>query len=71
MKKLISGMFSSVSDAELFLATLAYDDDDDAPESVTEDKFADYDQDDLTRAETDSPDVSQATANQGLEDSFK
>ncbi len=69
MKKLISGMFSSVSDAELFLAAHAYDDD--APESVTEDKFADYDQDDLTRAEIESPNVSQATANQGLEDSFK
>lgn len=76
MKKLISGMFSSVSDAELVLATHAYDDDDDTPESAT-DKFDDYSQDDLTRAGIDSLNVPQATAgeasyqdatNQGLND---
>lgn len=78
MKKLIPGMFSSVSDAELFIATNGYDDT--APENVT-DKFSDNGGDNsLTRAEINSSIVSKATANEasyreamneGLDDSLK
>lgn len=77
MKKLISGMFSSVPDAQLLLATTGYDED--APENTT-DKFSDNGGDNsLTRAEINSSIVSKATANeasyreameQGLDDSL-
>ncbi|SMD09039.1 hypothetical protein [Sporomusa malonica] len=78
MKKLIPGMFSSVTDAELILATSGYDDE--APENVT-DKFSDNGGDNsLPRAEINSSIVSKATANEasyraameeGLDDSLR
>ncbi len=78
MKKLIPGMFSSVTDAELILATSGYEDT--APENVT-DKFSDIDGDNsLTRAESNSSIVSKANANeaayqdatnQGFDDSWQ
>ncbi len=78
MKKLIPGMFSSVTDAELILATTGYDDD--APENET-DKFSDNAGDNsLSRAEINSSIISEATANEtsyrkamekGLEDSLQ
>lgn len=59
MKKLISGMFSSVPDAQLLLATTGYDED--APENET-DKFSDNGSDSsLTRAEINSSIDSTAT----------
>lgn len=59
MKKLISGMFSSVPDAQLLLATTGYDED--APENAT-DKFSDNGSDNsLTRAEINSSIDSTAT----------
>ncbi|MDF2568689.1 MAG: hypothetical protein K0R55_293 [Sporomusa sp.] len=62
MKKLIPGMFSSVTDAELILATSGYDDE--APENVT-DKFSDNGGDNsLTSAEVNSSIVSKAIANE-------
>lgn len=62
MKKLIPGMFSSITDAELILATNGYEDT--APENET-DKFSDTGgESSLTRAEVNSSIVSKATANQ-------
>ncbi|HWR42040.1 hypothetical protein [Sporomusa sp.] len=78
MRKLIPGMFSSVTDAELILATSGYDDD--APENET-DKFSDNGGDNsLSGAEINSSIVSKATANEasyrdameeGLDDSLR
>lgn len=78
MKKLIPGMFSSVTDAELILATTGYSDD--APENET-DKFSDNAGDNsLSRAEINSSISSTATANEasyrkameeGFEDSLQ
>ena len=59
MKELISGMFSSVPDAQLLLATTGYDED--APENST-DKFSDNGSDNrLTRAEINSSNDSTTT----------
>lgn len=59
MKKLISGMFSSVPDAQLLLATTGYDED--TPENAT-DKFSDNGEaNSLTRAEANPSIISKNT----------
>jgi hypothetical protein len=62
MKKLISGMFSSVPDAQLLLATTGYDEV--APENAT-DKLSDNGRDNSqTRTEVTSSIVSNTTTNE-------
>lgn len=63
MKQLIPGMFSSVTDAELIIATSGYDD---TQSENLADKFSDNDDDSLTTAtpaEINSSIVTKSTTN--------
>lgn len=69
MKKLIPGMFSSISDAELMIATNGYDDT--AAENVTN-KFSDNGgNNSLNRTEVNSSIMSNATDNDASDNALQ